>query len=180
MKIISRSITTPEKVRKRIDHYSSLVEQDGNPVPAEFPDNRKGPIIGAISKALKFNGLEDRETIDYYRYLIWGWLFCSLDEPLRPLASIDLTPRNWNALNRWNSERIGKKYRERPSFKDELRWILYRAQKDYQKTLENPETPFREFFNAWDELPKDGDHFGQIAFVRHIMKTHNAKLIIEE
>lgn len=157
----STTITSPEDIRKHILYYGSI------PTPTEFNDLRKGPITGALNRAIQ-NALGDNTPatrITFLRHLIIGYLTLPEGEPVQPVSSKRLTPQLWNGLSRWNSEQLRDgTFQTRPAFPDEVRWLIYRAEKCYlenngQLPLEIPmSTPPQVIPVDEHEIPPD-DHY---------------------
>lgn len=118
----------PELIRATIQGYSHQNE------PAEFPDRRKGPIIGEVDKALAHRG-DDK---DFLRRLVFGWLTCSDNETIAPTSSKLLTPQQWNALWLWigSEQHEDENWYPRSAFPVECNWICTRAMYDYNLFLE--------------------------------------------
>jgi hypothetical protein len=102
--------------------------------PQEFPDNRKGPIIGELDKALAHRG-DDK---DYLRKLVLGWLTLAENETMGPVSSKLLTPQQWNGIWMWiGSEQMeDNNWYPRSAFPVECNWVCTRAMYDYNKFLE--------------------------------------------
>lgn len=176
---VVHKINLPETVRRGVMHYGS---QSG---PSELPDKTRNAIIfTSLSKnieALLFpDGLPDLQECDHVRRLVLAWLTLDPAEIFQPKSSNDLTSQEVFGIGKWASEFHGGEYRQRPAYREELRWVIFRAQTDYQRTIEamqaGQELTFADCLERWaqespfdhendENIPMQFEHWGIDNFI---------------
>lgn len=141
---------SPEKVRNRCREIAN------RPEPTQVSRGFMGLITGKLNLALSPDNDSINEIVNMNRKLVLAWLFLDPAQVFLPMSSKLLIPQQWNALSRWQSFfKPNEGYVDRPTFREEARWILNRARYDYDWTMREAVygyTPiFEKCLNRWHE-----------------------------
>lgn len=133
----------PLALRHQIDQW-----KDDPRAPAEMNEGANNANKGYVQRMIPFIGAQESRDrgVDkgYNRHLVFGYLFCDLAEPFRPMRSSDLTPGHWFALARWiaaEKDNDGK-WKPQPAFKRECKWVFNIADYCMARTEEESDLPF--------------------------------------
>jgi len=123
---------SPERIRQRCKQLVAELDT----VTLDVSARKRGAIIGKLNAALALPDGSIDETVNMNRKLVLAWLFLDSSQVFLPMSSKLMTLPQWIALGRWQSYfKPGAGYLERPTFKEEARWILNRAKVDYEQTM---------------------------------------------
>lgn len=158
-------ILTPEDIRRGIQYWTDHENQ------FIISKKAKGAITGALVDAVKLSGITNPADLTWCRRLVIGYLTIPLHKPLKPRSSKDLSDNEWMGFSRWQSEKIDpstsdSKYRQRPTFPDEVAQVLYRARHD--NLIAQGQLPLFGMLKRWEYTPQDDEEFKVNDFYHYI------------